>query len=183
MKNYVDNQGEKKISILYLLYTIDMPMSNAQLEEFASETDIMDYWALRSCLGDMTETKLIEESCTEHQTYYTITEEGEEILRSFKNEMLSVDISGRIHRYISRHKKKIKEELSVSADWFYDADSDFIVKCGLYEGQAILMEVNVSVVDRDMAQYICRKWKENSSEIFRKFLNELSGDFSARKQA
>lgn len=177
-----DKQDVKKICILYLLYTIDMPMSNSQLVDFAVETEFMDYWALRAYLSDMTESGLLEESKVENQTYYAITEEGESILRLFRKTKLSKETCDSINYYISRNKKKIKEEISVSATWFYDPDSNFIVKCGLYEGKATLMEVNVSVVDRDFAEHICRKWKECSSELYEKFFNELSGDFASMSQ-
>ena len=181
MNDYNDRQAVKKISILYLLYTIDMPMSNSQLEEFAAETEIMDFWTLRPYLNEMTEDKLLEESRSDNQTYYEITEEGKNLLNLFKKSKLSEEICNKIIYYISVHKQKIKEELSINADWFYDPYSDFLVKCGLYEGDAVLMEVNVSVANRDLAKHICRKWKENSAEIFEKFFNELSGDFASKE--
>ncbi|MCD7905669.1 MAG: DUF4364 family protein [Clostridiales bacterium] len=182
MKNIEDKQDVKKLCILYLLYTINTQMSNSQLADFAVETGYMDYFALRDYLADMTEAGLLEETRLNNQTYYNITEEGETTLGIFKRAKLSEETCDRINFYISRNKKKIKAESEISANWFYDPDSSFIVKCGIYEGDATLMEVNVSVVDRDVAEHICHKWKESSSEIYAKFFNELSGDFAALRK-
>lgn len=177
INDFEDKQDIRKVSLLYLLYTINMPMSNSQLADFAAETDFMNYFTLREYLTDLSESGLLEETKMNNQTYYSITEEGESILSLFKKSKLSEDTCAAINYYIGKNKKKIKAETEVTANWFYDPDSNFIVKCGIYEGNATVMEVNVSVVDRDVAQHICHKWKAHASEIFEKFFNELSGDF------
>ncbi len=177
MKYDDDKQDVRKICILYLLYKINMPMTNSQLVDFAAETDFMDYFELRSYLTEMTEAGLLDETVIKNQTYYSITEDGESLLLMFRKTKLSEESCNRINFYIGRHKKKIKAETEVTAEWFYDPDSKFIVKCGLYEGNAVIMEVNVSVVDRDVAEHICNKWKGGSSELFEKFFNELSADY------
>lgn len=179
INDFDDKQDIRKVSLLYLLYTMNMPMSNSQLADFAAETDFMSYFALRDHLTDLCGSGLLEESKMNNQTYYSITEEGERILSIFKKSKLSEDTCNAINYYISKNKKKIKAETEITANWFYDPDSNFIVKCGIYEGNATVMEVNVSVVDRDVAQHICHKWKAHSSEIFEKFFNELSGDFTS----
>ena len=181
MKYTEEKQDVSKICILYLLNTINMPMSNSQLIDFAAETEMMDFFSLRDYLVDMRDTGLLEEYRTNNQTYYAITEEGEKTLRLFKSSRLSQKNSDIINFYISSHKKKIKTESEVIANWFYDPDSCFLIKCGIYEGNATLMEVNVSVPDRDLAEHICRKWKGRSAEIYEKIFNELSCDFSSRE--
>ena len=175
-----EKQDVRKICILYLLYTINMPMSNSQLIDFATETEMMDFFSVRDYLVDMRDTGLLEEFRSNNQTYYSITEEGESTLRLFKASRLSEKDANIINYYISSHKQKIKTEAEVTANYFYDPDSSFLVKCGVYEGNATLMEVNLSVTDRDLAEHICRKWKANTSEIYKMIFDELSEDFSSR---
>ncbi|MCD7778738.1 MAG: DUF4364 family protein [Clostridiales bacterium] len=179
MKKLENTLYVRKLYILYLLYTMDMQMSNSQLDDFAAKTELMDYFALRECIGEMTEAGLLKDVKMNNQTYYSITDEGAVILKDFRKTHLSEEICGKINAYILKNKKQIKEEVDVSANIFFDAKTGFTVKCALYEGDAILMEVNLSVVDKDVSEHICRKWKKQSSELYDKFFNELSGDFAA----
>lgn len=181
MKHQEENGGAvNRVSILYLLYTINMPMSNSQLIDFASETNVMDFFSLRVCLVDMRDCGLLKEEFeADNQIYYSITDEGITTMRTLKKQFITDDRANIIHSYIFRHKKKIKADAEVDASYFIDPNSGYIVKCGIYEGDSsVVMELNMSVSDRNLAEHICRKWKAESDKFYKKFIDELTSDFS-----
>lgn len=164
--------AENKLLILYLIYKMDVPLKNSYISQFALEGGFMDYFSLQQYLTDMEESGLLEKSKNNNNTLYTLTEHGDEVLNFFIKHIpdhLKNDVS----RYISKNKRKIKKDFEVVAHYFYNSDNDYIVKCGAYENELTLMELNISVVSKEEAKLICSNWKSNSHKLYGSIINTL----------
>lgn len=172
--------AENKLIILYFLYQMDMSLSTAQLVDFAAEGDYMDYFSLSQYLTQLVDTGMLESEQGEgNNTLYGITEAGEETLRIFSKQ---IPYSKRtsICEYVSSNKKRIKKEYEVVANYFYNGENDYMVKCGVYEEDTALMEISMSVVSKDQAKRIKKNWKENVTELYGSILSAMLDEHSGK---
>lgn len=172
--------AESKLIILFLLYQMDMSLSTAQLVDFAVQGEYMDYFSFQQYIAQLLESGMIDSTVTEsNTTMYSITGEGEEVLRLFSKQ---IPYSKRtaICDYVSENKKRIKREFEVVANYFYNAENDYMVKCGVYEDDTALMEINLSVVSKEQAKLIKRNWKENVTELYGKILSVMIDEQSGQ---
>ena len=49
-----------KLMILYLLYSVNYPLTNTQLSGFFLDNEYTTYFTLQECIPDLTEASLIE---------------------------------------------------------------------------------------------------------------------------
>ena len=180
MPGIFNELAESKLIILFLLYQMDMSLSTAQLVDFAVQGEYMDYFSFQQYIAQLLESGMIDSTVTEsNTTMYSITGEGEEVLRLFSKQ---IPYSKRtaICDYVSENKKRIKREFEVVANYFYNAENDYMVKCGVYEDDTALMEINLSVVSKEQAKLIKRNWKENVTELYGKILSVMIDEQSGK---
>ncbi len=171
MPNKIQELAENKLILLFLLYQMDMPLSTAQIVDFAVQEEYMDYFSCQQYIAQLLESSMIESDTTEsNTTMYTITSEGEEVLRLFSKQ-IAYSKRNAICEYVSNNKKRIKREFEVVANYFYNNDNDYTVKCGVYEDETALMEINLAVVSKEQAKAIKRNWKNNVTELYGKILS------------
>ena len=166
-------QTENKLLLLYLIDKMDFPLSNAQISQFAMEEKLMDYFILQQSLADMVQNGYLEKSQDNNTTRYAVTDEGITALEHLEKHIRG-DLRARINKYVAENRKSVKKEFEITANYFYDHDNrEFIVKCGLYEDETMLMEINVSVVTREQAKLICKNWKDNVNQLYGNIISEL----------
>jgi len=69
-------------------------------------------------------------------------------------------VKNRINKYVAENRQQVMKGFETTANHFYDNDSgEFIVKCGVYDFDTLLMELNLSVVNKEQALLICNNWK------------------------
>lgn len=168
----VSELAESKLIILYLLYKMDLPLTNGQISQFTLEADYMDYFSLQQYLIELYENNLIDKSKDNNITRYIITEEGEKILVYFIRH-ISEDTLKNIKNYVRITKGIVKLDFEVAANYFFNSQNDYIVKCGAYENDMTLIEINVSVVSKEQAKLICNNWKSNVNKFYGEILNLL----------
>ena len=164
---------EKKLVILYLLDKMDIPMSNMQITQFALEEEYMDYFEIQESLADMVDGGYLDKT---NDNYYTLTAEGMTPLEFF-SARLPAPTKTRINNYVLGNRNKIKKDFEVTANYFYDhIHNEFTVKCGAYEDRSMLIEVNVTVNNKEHARAICRNWKANVNELYGNILETLAAE-------
>lgn len=173
---YSDNEYkriEDKLLLLYLIDKMDIPLSNSQISQFALQEDYMDYFVLQQNLTEMTQTGFLDKFQDNNTTRYTILDKGIEILEYFEKR-IPMDTRAKINKYVIDNRKTIKKDYEITANYFYDhTNNEFIVKCGVYEDEAMLMELNISVVSKEQAKTICCNWKENVKTLYGDILESL----------
>lgn len=173
MPGRMDKLAVNKLIIMYLLYQMDMPLSTAQLVDFAAEGEYMDYFSCQQYIAQLLESRMLDMNLTEGGSrMYSITEDGEEVLRLFSKQ-IPYSVRSAVCDYVRKNKKRIKREFEVVANYFYNGRNDYIVKCGVYEDETALMEINISVVSKETAKQIKKNWKENVTVLYGKILSAM----------
>ena len=52
------------------------------------------------------------------------------------------------------------------SDYYKSTSQDYIVHCEVREGKTVLIELNLSVPDKEQAEAMCSQWREKSQEIY-----------------
>lgn len=176
--------AENKLILLFLLYQMDTPMSLTQIAEFAVDNEYMDYFSFQQYLHELTDEKLVEEHYENEIQRYALTGDGEHVLSYFSKQIPSPKRAA-VFDYITRNKRRIKKDFSVVANYFYNRENDYVVKCGVYEDSRILMEINVSVPTKEDAKLLKKNWKNNISKVYGSVMHTLltQPDAADRKSA
>ena len=163
--------AENKLILLYLIYQLDMPISWADLLDFAVP-NYMDYMDFQIYLQEMVENGIVEKLNEDNGYFYSITEDCTQCIRYFSKRIPESKL-GSILAYVRKNKSRIKKEYSVYANYFYYAENEYIVKCGIIEDDAPLIELNLTVASKDQAKLIRKNWKSNVSNIYNTILQSL----------
>jgi len=167
---------KSKLLLLYLIDKMDIPLSHSRITQFIIEEEYMEHFSLQQNLAEMVQAKLVDKFQDNTTIRYTILDKGQEILKYFEKR-IPQEICARINKYVIDNRKTIKKDYEITANHFYDyTNNEFIVKCGVYEDETMLMEVNISVVSKEQAKAICSNWKENVKTLYGDILKALMAE-------
>ena len=154
-----------KLMNLYMLKQVNFPMTNAQLTDFFLEHEYTTYFTLQQALNELLESGLIRMHSNHSTTRYEITREGEETLEFFgKN--ISPAIIDDMDQYLRENRFRIRNEAGVIADFYKSTNQDYIVHCEIREGKTVLLDVSLSVPDREQAEAMCSQWEKKNQDIY-----------------
>lgn len=166
-------QLTKKLTLLYLINKFDIPLSSTHITQFALEENLMNFYQVQTYLQEMVDVGYLDKSSSFNATHYTITDDGAAALDSFIKS-IPVEIKNKITKYAGDNRRTVKKDFENIANHFYDnSTNEYIVKCGVYEEDMTLMEINLSVVSKEQAVAICSNWRANVNDLYGKVLNLL----------
>ncbi len=169
-----------KLMNLYMLKQVNFPLTNAQLTDFFLQHEYASYFTLQQALSELQEAGLIRTESTHNSTRYVITREGEEPL-TFFGKNISPAIVEHMDSYLKENRFRMRNEVGIMADYYKSTTQDYVVHCEVREGKSTLIELDISVPDRDQAESMCAHWKHRSQEVYAFVMKTLlSGEDSVR---
>lgn len=171
MNNY-SKLAEGKLIIIYLLYKMNLPVSISYIQEFALDSECMDYFSLASHLADLSENKYIVKNIENNKTTYTIAEKGYKVLDLFEN-LVPPYIKQSIDDYVQNNKLQLKKELDIIATYEQIYDNEFEVRCSAHENGLSIMQLNFKVANKKYAKIMCDNWKKNAPHYYISFIRAL----------
>ncbi|HIT42596.1 MAG TPA: DUF4364 family protein [Candidatus Caccovicinus merdipullorum] len=154
-----------KLMNLYMLKQVNFPLTNAQLSNFFLEHDYTTYFTLQQALNELLDAGLIHKETIHNSTRYEITQEGADTLGFFGNE-ISPAIIEDMDQYLKENKFRLRDEVGVISDFYKSTNQEYIVHCEVREGKVPLIQLDLSVPDKDQAEYMCSNWRSKSQEIY-----------------
>lgn len=164
-----------KLMNLYMLKQVNFPLTNSQLTDFFLAHEYATYFTLQQALNELSEAGLIRVEAGHKTTRYEITREGEETLNFFGNNIPPAIVAD-MEQYLKEHRFRMRNEVGLVADYYKSTNQDYIVHCEIREGKATLLDLSVSVPDRDQAESMCGLWEEKSQEIYSCIMKSLLRD-------
>lgn len=165
LESSVEKLAESKLTILYLLHKINMPMSKGQICRFALEIDSVEYFSLQNYIFEMVESDFIREIKDSDKLIYVSTDEGEKVLSLFIHK-IPKEIIEKVDSYILTMKSKVRKELDTKANYFHIGDGNYVVSCGVYENEKIVLELKMTVTSKEQAVLACKNWREKTDAIY-----------------
>ena len=154
-----------KLMNLYMLKQVNFPLTNAQLSNFFLEREYTTYFTLQQALNELLEAGLVRKETLHNSSRYEITQEGEDTLEFF-GKKISPAIIEDIDQYLKENKFRLRDEVGVVSDYYKSTSQDHVVHCEVREGKSVLIELNLSVPDKEQAESMCSQWRAKSQEIY-----------------
>lgn len=170
-----------KLMNLYMLKQVNFPLTNAQLSNFFLDREYTTYFTLQQALNELLEAGLIKMETLHNSTRYEITKEGEETLEFFGKKISPAIISD-MDEYLKENRFRMRNEVGLVSDFYKSTNQDYIVHCEVREGKTVLLNVSVSVPDKDQAEIMCNHWRDRSQEIYAYIMKSLMSDKPAEKK-
>ena len=154
-----------KLINLYMLKQVNFPLTNAQLSEFFLQHEYTSYFTLQQALNELEESGLIHAESSHNSTRYEITREGEDTLGFFGKNIAPAIIED-MNQYLKENRFRMRNEAGTLSDYYKSTSQDYIVHCEVREGKSPLINLELSVPDKEQAELMCARWKDSSQEIY-----------------
>ena len=161
-----------KLIILYMLDMVDFPLTNSQISEFILSEGYTDYFKLQQTISELIEEGFIHEESTHSRTFYHLTEEGEETLYFFRED-ISPDIRHDIDAFLKAKKYDLKDEVSVKSDYYPNSENEYCVHCRVLERGQTLIDLTVTVPTEDQAKSVAGNWAKKNQEVYALIMSNL----------
>ncbi len=161
-----------KLIILYMLQKVDFPLTNAQISEFILDRGYTTYFTLQAILSELSESGMVRQETIRNCSYFSLKEAGAEALHYFQHK-ISAQIREEIDQYINENKMRLRDEVSIIADYYKNTAGEYSVHCIVKEKYANPIELTITVPDENQAKEACRRWKEKCQKIYEFVMREL----------
>jgi predicted transcriptional regulator len=151
------NIADNKLSILYYVHSLDIPLTNTQVTQFFLENNIMNYFDLQQLLGQLVSSEHLICLETGHKSFYSITQKGRRTLRLFQGHIPKW-LRHAIDIYTAQNLNKFKRENQITAEYKRVSSKDYQVICRVMENDIVLIDLRLSVTDSKQARIICNNW-------------------------
>ena len=170
-----------KLMNLYMLKQVNFPLTNAQLTNFFLDREYTTYFTLQQALNELLDAGLVKKETMRNSSRYEITKEGEETLEFFgKN--ISPAIVSDMDEYLKQNRFRMRNEVGLISDFYKSTNQDYIVHCEVREGKAVLVNLDISVPDKEQAEIMCNHWKDRSQEIYAYVMKSLMSEHGVEKK-
>ena len=105
-------------------------------------------------------------------TQYFITEDGEQTLEYFGKKIGSA-IMADIDQYIEDNKMELRNEAAIVADYYKNTGGEYSVHLEVKERKGDLIDLTISVPDKEQAIAICDHWEKKCQEVYQYLMNTL----------
>lgn len=161
-----------KLMVLYMLNKVDFPLTNSQISEFILDKGYTNYFSLQQAIHDLSDTELIRTEQIHNNSYYSMTEAGEETL-SFFGHKIPEDIQSEIDQFFIEHKYHLRNENEVTADYYEEKKDSYIVHCEIRDKKELLVSVTLNVTDEEQAIAICDNWRDYHGNVYDYLIHTL----------
>ena len=139
-----------KLIILYMLEKVDFPLTNAQISGFVLDKGYTNYFHLQQAISELIDSNLIEAKTIRNSSYFQITEQGEQTL-SYFGDQISDGIKADISAFFQENIIQMREELSAIADYYKGEEEGWQVRCRLKKRDFPMVDLTIAVPTEEAA--------------------------------
>ena len=150
-----------KLIILYMLDRVDFPLTNSQISSFLLDRGYTNYFTLQQAFSELEEANLVKPQTIRNTTQFQLTKSGREALGYFCDRIPNA-IQEEADQYLQEHKIELRNEVSVTADYYRTTAKEYAVHCVIKEKESDLIDLTLTVPDKKQAEAMCKSWKTNA---------------------
>ena len=167
-----ETQKLYKLMVLYMLERADTPVANSRIVDFFTSGEYANYFTVQEVLSSLEADDFIVSSQKQNLTLYSLTERGELSSKQFKDE-ISDSFRESIDLYLSKNMRDIKNEVSITSEYFKNKNGEYTAICRIKEKNVTLIDLSLSVPLEENAKNICENWKDKSGEVYKAIIQNL----------
>ena len=164
-----------KLMILYLIEKVDFPLSNSQISEFILDKGYTNYFTVKRAFHELEEENMLRVKQIRNMSHYALSDEGSEAIEMFEYQIPN-SIKEDIAQFLKEKEYELRKEASVTADFYPSKGDEYTVNLKIREKESPLLEINLNVVSRDQAVYICDHWEKKHSDVYSMLIEKLLFD-------
>lgn len=161
-----------KLLVLYMLGRVTFPLTQAQIYDFLLGKNYVNYMNLQLAITELIDTGFVTAESKLNRTYLTITAEGQETLSFFKNR-IDTSLKKEIDTFFNTNQFKLRNETSVLADYGKVFSGDYEVHLAVKEKDVTVVEITLSVPNKDTAETVCSNWQKKNQDIYQFLAGQL----------
>lgn len=161
-----------KLIILFILNSVDFPITNAQISDFILDNGYANYFNIQQSISELCSTELIISQKIRNRSYFKITEAGSNTLELF-SDRISDEIKKEIKDYLKAHKFKLRSEVSNIADYYKSSKDSYSVRCQVKEKNTSIIDITLVVPTQTQAEDICKNWEKKNQQIYAYLMKTL----------
>ena len=161
-----------KLLVLYMLNRVSFPLTQAQIYDFLLEQNYVNFMNLQRAITELVDTGFVTAKSQHNRTYLSITAEGQETLTYFKNR-IDTSLKQEIDRFLNANQFQLRNEASVLADYNTILSGDYEVHLSVKEKDEPVVEVTLSVPNKETDEAVCINWKKKNQEIYQYLVGQL----------
>lgn len=161
-----------KLSILYILYRVDYPISNTQIINYMLENDYSDFFSIEALIGELKDDDFVSAETVRNRTFFKLTPMGRDSLLALLPD-LSMNIRDDIDNYIRANRMKMREEVDVRGNYVASSLGTYNVNLYIDEAGERIFEINLVAPDEEKASKMCATWQRKSAEIYPLIFDKL----------
>ena len=165
--------AQNKLLILYLLKTINIPLSELQILRTVTENNWLNYFDLKECMFELMESNLVEQRETPSGNFYSVTELGKNTLFYLEKELLSSQRRA-IDEYCDANRDDLRLETELSAEYLKIDEGEYKVMLKVLENSVPVFELNLITYSQATAEAFIGKWKRVAPKIYRRTYDDLA---------
>ncbi|MEA4888845.1 MAG: DUF4364 family protein [Clostridiaceae bacterium] len=173
-----------KLIILSILNRIQ-GITLGQLTELSLETLYMDYFDFATAFEELCRDHMAQESVRKSETVLDsvgrpvtrcdLTPQGRAVFNTLENR-IPLPIRSYLAQACSGWQKDIRLRNTLSASCEPDANGFYQVRLKQNDGLKDLIDLYLTIPDKNMGQMICERWKRNPQTVYLGLLSLLTGE-------
>lgn len=164
--------ADDKLSILYYIDCLGIPLTNGQITRFFVENNLINYFDLQQYILELITGGLVDTMETGSTQFITITAKGNEVLSFFQKRILP-SLRNKIECYAENNRAILKGESQITADYKKISHKQYEVTCKVTEKELVLMELKLNMPTSQQAKEICENWRRRAPEVFKAIMDRL----------
>lgn len=155
-----------------MLNRVSFPITPAQISEFILEKEYTNFLTLQQVISELADANMLHTQNTNNRTLLTITEEGRETLSFFENR-ISDTIKAEILEFFRSKEFELLDEISIQSNYYKATSGEYEAHLLAKERGINLIEIKLSVPDKETATAICDNWQEKNQDIYQYIIKQL----------
>jgi hypothetical protein len=155
-----------------MLDKVNFKLSYSQISGFILEKEYTSFLTLQQVISDLQEAELIKTDAMSSRTFFSITPEGQDMLKYFGNR-ISDTIKQEIETFLTERHLELKNEASITANFYKSTSGEYEAELIAREKEIELVNIKLSVPTKDMAETICDSWYNKNQQIYKYLMEEL----------
>lgn len=173
MLNTNDDFTINKLTVLYLLSEVKMPLTLSQITQMVLERGYTDYFSMQQSLNELVASGLIIKSTENNASCFDISDKGLQTLEFFATRIPS-SIRVELDTFIASNWRQLRTQRDVFAEYIPSKEHEYIVHCKVTEHDSVLIDLSINVASKKQAIELCENWKNNSDKIYSELLQIIS---------
>lgn len=161
-----------KLIILYILDSVEFPLTNNQITSFILEKEYTNYLNVQEALGELLEDEYLEVESERVRQFYHITESGREALALFRSSIFP-GIRTEIDTYLRENQYQLREEVTVRSNFYRAKGGDYVVHLRILERKSAIIDLKIPVLTEEEANRLCKNWEKKNAELYSYILSHL----------